>query len=156
VIDSNGDSPLVWSGLPFTKYSWSDIGPLPSPSWFRRRSSTLYDRARWVPFDQLACSNCRVVGGLVSREWLAADKGSWPLFGEHCPLCAGELCVLYECINWPELVATATPGGGPMPLPLAAVFEGLSDPRRQTKNKLHGLTDVLTIATFAVIAGAES
>ena len=43
-----------------------------------------------------------------------------------------------------------------MPLPLTSVFEGLPDPRRQTKNKLHDLTDILTVATCAVIGGAES
>jgi predicted transposase YbfD/YdcC len=36
------------------------------------------------------------------------------------------------------------------------VFDGLPDPRRQTKNKLHRLTDILVIATCAVIGGAES
>ena len=41
-------------------------------------------------------------------------------------------------------------------LPLAAVFDDLPDPRRDTANKLHALTDVLTIATCAVIGGAES
>jgi predicted transposase YbfD/YdcC len=43
-----------------------------------------------------------------------------------------------------------------MPLPLAAVFDDLPDPRRETKNKLHRLTDILTIATGAVIGGAET
>jgi len=42
------------------------------------------------------------------------------------------------------------------PLPLAAVFADLPDPRRETENKLHALTDILTIATCAVIGGAES
>jgi len=42
-----------------------------------------------------------------------------------------------------------------MPLPLIAVFADLPDPRRDTKNKVHKLTDILTIATCAVIAGAE-
>jgi predicted transposase YbfD/YdcC len=42
------------------------------------------------------------------------------------------------------------------PLPLMAVFDELPDPRRVTRNKLHRLTDVLTIATCAVISGAES
>jgi predicted transposase YbfD/YdcC len=42
------------------------------------------------------------------------------------------------------------------PLPLTAVFDDLPDPRRVTRNKLHRLTDILTIATCAVIAGAES
>jgi predicted transposase YbfD/YdcC len=42
-----------------------------------------------------------------------------------------------------------------MPLPLTAVFADLPDPRRDTKNKIHLLTDVLVIATCAVIAGAE-
>jgi predicted transposase YbfD/YdcC len=42
------------------------------------------------------------------------------------------------------------------PLPIATVFEGLPDPRRDTENKLHHLTDILAIATCAVIAGAES
>jgi hypothetical protein len=41
-------------------------------------------------------------------------------------------------------------------LPLTTVFDGLPDPRRQTKNKLHRLTDILVIATCAVIGGAES
>lgn len=42
------------------------------------------------------------------------------------------------------------------PLPLTAVFDDLPDPRRETANKLHGLTDILAIATCAVIGGAES
>lgn len=42
------------------------------------------------------------------------------------------------------------------PLPLTAVFADLPDPRRETANKLHGLTDILAIATCAVIGGAES
>jgi predicted transposase YbfD/YdcC len=41
-------------------------------------------------------------------------------------------------------------------LPLATVFDDLPDPRRVTRNKLHHLTDILVIATCAVIAGAES
>jgi predicted transposase YbfD/YdcC len=41
-------------------------------------------------------------------------------------------------------------------LPLTAVFDDLPDPRRDTANKLHALTDLLTIATCAVIGGAES
>jgi predicted transposase YbfD/YdcC len=42
-----------------------------------------------------------------------------------------------------------------MPLSLTAVFADLPDPRRDTKNRVHRLTDILTIATCAVIAGAE-
>src|SRR4051812_43547456 len=42
------------------------------------------------------------------------------------------------------------------PLPITDVFAELPDPRRKTANKLHHLTDVLTIATCAVLAGAES
>jgi len=42
------------------------------------------------------------------------------------------------------------------PLPLTAVFDDLPDPRRDTENKLHRLTDILTIATCAVLGGAES
>ena len=41
-----------------------------------------------------------------------------------------------------------------MPLARATVFADLPDPRRDTKNKVHLLTDILTIATRAVIAGA--
>ena len=41
-------------------------------------------------------------------------------------------------------------------LPLATVFADVPDPRRKTKNKLHALTDILTIATCGVIAGAET
>ncbi len=43
-----------------------------------------------------------------------------------------------------------------LPLPLTAVFDDLPDPRRDTRNKLHRLTDILVIATCAVIGGAES
>src|ERR1043166_7225626 len=43
-----------------------------------------------------------------------------------------------------------------MPLPIATVFEGLADPRRDTANKLHLLCDILTIATCATIGGADS
>src|SRR5436305_1460339 len=42
-----------------------------------------------------------------------------------------------------------------MPLPLTAVFADLPDPRVETANKLHKLTDILVIATCAVIAGAD-
>jgi predicted transposase YbfD/YdcC len=41
-----------------------------------------------------------------------------------------------------------------MPLPLTTVFADLPDPRIETANKLHPLTDILVIATCAVIAGA--
>src|SRR4051812_44731258 len=41
-------------------------------------------------------------------------------------------------------------------LPLTDVFAALPDPRRDTRNKLHDLTDILVIATCAVIGGAES
>jgi len=47
-------------------------------------------------------------------------------------------------------------GGNPLPLPITAVFDELPDPRRETANKLHRLTDLLTIATCAVICGADS
>ena len=42
------------------------------------------------------------------------------------------------------------------PLPLTSIFDALTDPRRETENKLHRLTDILVIATCAVIGGAES
>lgn len=42
------------------------------------------------------------------------------------------------------------------PLPLTAVFADLPDPRRETGNKLHLLSDILVLATCAVIGGAES
>ncbi len=41
-------------------------------------------------------------------------------------------------------------------LPLTDVFADLPDPRRDTRNKLHDLTDILVLATAAVIGGAES
>src|SRR3954453_19756448 len=45
----------------------------------------------------------------------------------------------------------------PMPsLPIAAIFADLPDPRRETANKLHHLSDILVIATCAVIGGADS
>ena len=43
-----------------------------------------------------------------------------------------------------------------MVMPLIAVFADLPDPRRETKNKIHRLNDILVIATCAVIGGAES
>lgn len=42
------------------------------------------------------------------------------------------------------------------PLPITPVFADLSDPRRDTANKLHLLADILAIATCAIIGGAES
>jgi predicted transposase YbfD/YdcC len=42
-----------------------------------------------------------------------------------------------------------------MPLALTTVFADLPDPRIETANKLHPLTDILVVATCAVIAGAE-
>jgi predicted transposase YbfD/YdcC len=42
-----------------------------------------------------------------------------------------------------------------MPLSLLSVFDDLPDPRRETRNKLHTLTDILTIAVCAIIGGAE-
>ena len=42
------------------------------------------------------------------------------------------------------------------PLPITDVFAELPDPRRETANKLHRLTDILTVATCAVLGGAES
>ena len=41
-------------------------------------------------------------------------------------------------------------------MPFMAIFDDLPDPRRQTENKLHRLTDILTITTCAVIGGAET
>src|SRR5262245_14626356 len=41
-----------------------------------------------------------------------------------------------------------------MPLPIAAVFADLPDPRLE-RNQFHKLTDILTIALCAVVAGAE-
>jgi predicted transposase YbfD/YdcC len=43
-----------------------------------------------------------------------------------------------------------------MPLPITAVFDDLPDPRRDTANKRHLLTDILTTATCAVISGCET
>ena len=42
-----------------------------------------------------------------------------------------------------------------MPLALTTVLADLPDPRMETTNKLHKLTDILVIATCAVIAGAD-
>src|SRR3954452_4224955 len=42
------------------------------------------------------------------------------------------------------------------PLPIATLFADLPAPRRDTANKLHHLSDILVIATCAVIGGAES
>ena len=41
-------------------------------------------------------------------------------------------------------------------LPLTDVFADLPDPRRNTRNKLHRLIDILVVTTCAVIGGAES
>lgn len=42
-----------------------------------------------------------------------------------------------------------------MPLPIATVFTDLPDPRIDTANTLHSLTDILTIAVCAIIGGAD-
>ena len=42
-----------------------------------------------------------------------------------------------------------------MPLPIATVFADLPDPRVETANKWHALSDILTIAVCAVIGGAD-
>ncbi len=41
-------------------------------------------------------------------------------------------------------------------LSITAVFDTVTDPRRDTENKLHLLTDILAITTCAVIGGAET
>jgi predicted transposase YbfD/YdcC len=43
-----------------------------------------------------------------------------------------------------------------MPLPITEVFADRPDPRRDTDNKRHLLTDILTLAVCAVIGGAET
>ena len=43
-----------------------------------------------------------------------------------------------------------------MTLTLTSIFADLPDPRTETANRRHDLTDILCIATCAVIAGAES
>jgi predicted transposase YbfD/YdcC len=43
-----------------------------------------------------------------------------------------------------------------MTLPLATVFADLPDPRRETANKRHALTDILVIATCAVISDCDT
>lgn len=40
-------------------------------------------------------------------------------------------------------------------LPLTDVFVDLPDPRRDTRNKLHELNDILVLATCAILGGAE-
>lgn len=42
-----------------------------------------------------------------------------------------------------------------MPLPLATVFAELPDPRADTANELHALTDILSISVCAIIGGAN-
>ncbi|WP_161967847.1 ISAs1 family transposase [Fimbriiglobus ruber] len=44
----------------------------------------------------------------------------------------------------------------PKTTPLATVFTDVPDPRQQTKNTKHQLTDILVIATCAVLAGAQT
>ena len=41
-------------------------------------------------------------------------------------------------------------------LPLTTVFADPPDPHRETPNTLHLLSDILVLATCAVIGGAES
>src|SRR3982750_2879511 len=41
-------------------------------------------------------------------------------------------------------------------LPITDIFADVPDPPRETANKPHCLTDILTVATCAVIGGAES
>jgi len=43
-----------------------------------------------------------------------------------------------------------------MPLPITAVFADRPDPRRETANKRHALTDILVLATCAVLSGCDT
>ena len=74
------------------------------------------------------------------------------------PARVGEAAISYLGRDTPTARGSAAVLGRSLipPMPLTAVLDGLPDLRRQTRNKLHRLTDILVIATCAVIGGAES
>ena len=88
------------SHLPVTDGMWQPVGPLPTAGEHLRGRFVLPDRARAVGLDRVACAHCGCAGGLVSREWPLAPDGSWPSFGESCPVCKGDLQWVYvDTIN---------------------------------------------------------
>jgi hypothetical protein len=86
--------------LPITHESWRLVGPLPTAAEFLQGLFILPRRAQAVMLDRIPCAHCQRVGGLVSREWPLSAAGTWPAFGESCPVCRGPLRWVYvETIN---------------------------------------------------------
>jgi hypothetical protein len=86
--------------LPLTEDSWQAVGPLPTADQYLRGLFILPDRAQAVALDHVACAHCGRAGGLLSNEWPLGADGSWPSFGENCPVCKGDLQSVYvACIN---------------------------------------------------------
>jgi hypothetical protein len=99
-FESVGGETHTMTRLPITDESWCLVGPLPTAAEYLKGMFILPDRAQAIALDCLACAHCGVVGGLVSSEWPLSAAGTWPAFGECCPVCVGPLQWVYvDTIN---------------------------------------------------------
>jgi hypothetical protein len=89
------DETVLHPNLPLEETSWQFVGPLPLIIQPDDEPCALVNRARAVAFDRLSCGHCGKVGGFLSEEWPLDVNGKWPAFGEHCPVCNGELVSEY-------------------------------------------------------------
>jgi hypothetical protein len=101
VVLDTGDGRVHTSpGLPLTDDSWQLVGPLPTAQKFLQGWFILPERAQAVALERVPCAHCQGLGGLVSHEWPLSAAGTWPCFGESCPVCAGPLRLVYvDTIN---------------------------------------------------------
>ncbi len=86
--------------LPVADDSWRAVGPLPTAVEYMRGMFVLPDRAMAAALGTVACHYCGTVGGLVSYRWPLSPEGTWPSFGDRCPVCRGDLRESYvDTIN---------------------------------------------------------
>lgn len=83
------------SGDEYEDYEWPTDWELVG----RAPGIETYDKRMWI-FANQSCSRCKQLGSLISLELPKSPAGTWPLFGELCPLCDGPIvCVLDVTIN---------------------------------------------------------
>ena len=80
--------------LPFPAESWRRIGELPTAPAVQHGGKA-QDRIHAVALERIVCAFCGTSGRLVSEEWPTDERGNWPVFGERCPRCGGELESIY-------------------------------------------------------------
>ena len=91
--DVSGEK-FTLSELPYSAESWRQVGELGiAPA--VQHASNAQDRIHAVALERLTCAFCGVFGRLVSNEWPTDERGNWPVFGERCPRCGGELESVY-------------------------------------------------------------